>query len=330
MAQMKAVVVDKPGDPGVMRIGSAPLSEIGDRELLVRVRAAGVNRADVLQRKGFYPPPPGASPIIGLEMAGEVKKKGPACRHFDVGDRVFAILSGGGYAQYVSVDERLAMGIPKGFEFSDAAAVGEVFLTAFQALFWVGEFRTGERVLIHAGASGVGTAAIQLVKADSGEALITAGSDRKLDACQALGADTRINYHLEEFHEKVLAATGGKGVDVIIDVVGADYFHKNIQCIAVDGRWVILALMGGKHIDNVDLSVLMRKRIKIMGSTLRSRSLDYRIALTQAFSKQCLPRFESGDLKPVIDRVVPWEQVREAHAAMEKNVNIGKIILGIS
>jgi len=327
---MKAVVFDKPGGPDVMHIGQAPLPDVGERDILVRIHAAGVNRADILQRKGFYPPPPGASPIIGLEMAGEVERTGPACRRWNTGDRVFAILPGGGYAQYVSVDERLAMGIPKGFDFSDAAAVGEVFLTAFQALYWLGEFQTGERALIHAGASGVGTAAIQLVKADSGTALITAGSDEKLAACRNLGADTVVHYRHEDFREKVLEATGGEGADVIIDVVGADYFHKNIECLAMDGRLVILALMGGKKIDTFDLSWLMRKRLKIIGSTLRSRSLDYRIALTRAFSKRYLARFESGELKPVIDRVLSWERVQEAHSAMEGNVNIGKIVLRVS
>jgi len=327
---MKAVIVDKPGGTDVMAIGEAPRPDVGERDILVRVRAAGINRADILQRKGFYPPPQGASPIIGLEVAGEVEETGPACRRWNVGDRVFAVLSGGGYAEYVSVDERLALGIPRGFDFSDAAAVGEVFLTAYQALYWLGEFKPGERALIHAGASGVGTAAIQLVNADSGHALVTAGADEKLTACQNLGARVGINYRYEEFQDTLLAETGGEGVDVIIDVVGADYFYRNIECLAMDGRMVILALMSGKRIEAFDLSWLMRKRIKIMGSTLRSRSLDYRIALTQAFSDRYLSRFESGELKPVIDRVVAWERVREAHAAMENNENIGKIILSIS
>jgi len=327
---MQAVLVEQPGGPEALAIGQAPIPDIGERDILVRVRAAGLNRADILQRKGFYPPPPGASPIIGLEIAGEVEEMGPACRRWKAGDRVFAVLSGGGYAEYVSVDERLAMGVPGGLDFSDAAAIGEVFLTAYQALYWLGEFQPGERVLIHAGASGVGTAAIQLVKADSGTAMITAGSDEKLVACRDLGADTAINYRTEEFQERVLAETGGEGVDVIIDVVGADYFYRNIECIAMDGRLVILALLGGKNVDSVDLSWLMRKRIKVIGSTLRSRSLEYRIALTQAFSQQCLHRFESGELKPVIDRVLSWERVQEAHITMENNVNIGKIVLRVS
>jgi len=326
---MKAVIVDQPGGSDVMAIGEADRPDVGERDILVRVRAAGVNRADILQRKGFYPPPPGASEIIGLEMAGVVEETGPGCRRWKVGDRVFAVLSGGGYAEYVSVDERLAMGIPSGFDFS-AAAVGEVFLTAYQALYWLGEFNSGERALIHAGASGVGTAAIQLVHADSGQAWVTAGSDEKLIACRNLGAYAAINYRYEEFQERVLEETGGEGVDVIIDVVGADYFYRNIECLAIDGRMVILALMSGKRIETFDLSWLMRKRIKIMGSTLRSRTLEYRIALTQAFSDRYLSKFESGELKPVIDRVVPWKHVGEAHAAMENNENIGKIILSIS
>ena len=326
---MKAVLVKSPGDASQLYIGEAPLPETGDEDLLVRVKATALNRADILQRRGLYPPPPGASDIIGLEMAGTVVSRGNRCQRFQPGDRVFGLLPGGGYAEYVAIPEGMAMPIPDNLSFEEAAAIPEAFLTAFQALHWLGNFREGHIVLIHAGASGVGTAAIQLVREGGGRAIVTAGSEPKLQACRALGATDAFNYKEGPFAEKVLRVTHGHGADIIIDFVGASYLDQNLTAIAVDGRMVVLSLLGGSVAERFDMRKLMRKRARIEGSTLRGRSLEYKIKLTAEFSQYALPRFQSGALKPVIDRVFSWREVAEAHRYMEANKNIGKIILRI-
>ena len=326
---MKAIQIKEPGGAEQLYIGDVPAPEIGEKDIRVRVRAAGVNRADVLQRKGMYPPPEGASEVLGLEVAGEVERVGARCRRWSPGDRVFAVISGGGYAQQAVFHESLAMPIPDVLDFSQAAAVGEVFLTAFQALFWLGDLKAAETVLVHAGASGVGTAAIQLARHKGCRVLVTAGSVEKVAACRDLGADVGIVYRNEDFKDRVLEVTEGRGADVILDFIGAAYFSRNLDCIGVDGRLVMLSLLGGSRPDDVDLGVLLRKRAQIIGSTLRSRSLDYRARLAEAFVQRWLPKFSTGDLKPIVDRVVPWEKVAEAHRVMEDNRNIGKIVLAV-
>ncbi|OUM84644.1 MAG: NADPH:quinone oxidoreductase [Bacillus thermozeamaize] len=326
---MKAVLVKEPGGPEQLMIGEFPRPKPREREILIRVKATAVNRADISQRQGKYPPPPGASPIMGLEVAGIVEAVGSACTRWKPGDKVFGLLPGGGYAEYAVMHEELAMPVLPGMTFEEAAAIAEVFLTAYQCLFWLGGLDKGQQVLIHAGASGVGTAAIQLVREAGGRSIVTAGSAEKLVACQKMGADVTINYKEGPFAEKVLAATGGRGADIILDFVGASYWKDNLAAIATEGRWIIISTLGGHEVPVLDLRRLMAKRITLVGTTLRSRSEDYKIRLTQAFASFALPLFEQGRLAPVIDSVFPWEEVAAAHRYMEENRNIGKIILKV-
>ena len=323
---MQAILVREPGGPEQLTLGGHP-SPIPERdELLVRVRATALNRADLMQRQGKYPPPPGASEILGLELAGTVEAIGDACAGWAEGDRVFGLLPGGGYAEYAVLPARMAMRIPENLSFEEAAAIPEVFLTAYQALFWLGTLDEGQRVLVHAGASGVGTAAIQLATAAGAPVVVTASAP-KHDLCLALGAEAAIDYRSEDFAERIDDLTDGCGVDLIIDFIGAPYFHKNIASLATDGRLVLLAMMGGSRVDNLNLAALFRKRIHLITSTLRSRSRDYKIRLTQDLAARCLPQFESGHLKPIIDSTYDWRDVQEAHRRMEANENAGKIVL---
>ena len=326
---MNAILFDTPGDPSVLYMGESPTPHPSEREILVNIRATALNRADTLQRKGMYPPPPGASSILGLEMAGEVVEVGEGVSKWKIGDPVMALLPGGGYAEYVCIHEEMGMQIPKGLSFEQAAAIPEVFLTAYQAIFWLGKLQARERILIHAGASGVGTAAIQLAKSLGAEVYVTA-SKPKHATCLELGAAHTIDYRSEDFSERVAHFTNGEGVDMILDFLAASYLAKNLASLATDGRLVLLALMGGSKASQVDLGMVLRKRIHLMGSTLRARSLAYKIDLTQAFYAYCCPKFESGVFKPVIDSVVSWKEVGAAHKRMEANLNIGKIVLTLT
>lgn len=263
-------------------------------------------------------------------MAGEVVETGPGCELRRPGDKVFGILSGGGYAQYAALDEGLAMPIPEGIALEQAAGMAEVFLTAYQALFWLGELQAGENVLIHAGASGVGTSAIQLAKMAGARVLVTASSPEKLQACRSLGADVGINYKLEDFPARVMEATEGHGADVLIDFIAAPYYQRNLSSLAVDGRMVMLAFIGGHQVEQVDLRPMLNKRLTIKGTTLRSRSLDYRVRLSQEFIAKYAARFSASELKPVIDSVLALSDVRAAHERIEANLNVGKIILRIA
>jgi len=326
---VKAIIVKQPGGAEQLAVAEVPDPPVGENQIRVQVKAAGVNRADIFQRRGMYPPPAGESETLGLEVAGEVERVGSKCRRWKVGDRVFAVISGGGYAQKAVFHESLAMPVPGVFDFSEAAAVGEVFLTAYQGLFWLGNLEKEETVLIHAGASGVGTAAVQLARQSGCRVFVTAGTPEKVAACRTLGADMGICYREENFTDRVLAETDGRGVDVILDFIGAAYLEGNLNSIAVDGRLVILALLGGSRADGVDIGVLLRKRAKIVGSTLRSRSLDYRARLAEEFVQRWLAKFSTGDIRPVVDRVIPWHDVAEAHRVMEENRNIGKIVMAV-
>ncbi len=320
---MKAILIDQPGEPDVLHLGDAPDPKPGADELVVRVRAAGVNRADVLQRRGFYPPPEGASPILGLELAGEVQT--PA-GNWKAGDRVMAVVTGGAYAQLAAIPAGIAMRIPQSFTYEQAAAIPEAFLTAYLNLFTLGKLQRGDSVLIHAGASGVGTAAIQLARAAGVRVLTTAGSDEKLAHCQELGAEVAINYKQAAFAERVLEATGGAGVNAVLDFVGAPYWAGNLASLAVGGRLMLIGFLGGSF-GQLDLGPTMSKSLTVMGTTLRRTPLPQKSTLTQAFAQFAMPRFESGELKPVIDSIYPWDQASEAHRAMEENRNIGKILL---
>ncbi len=293
--------------------------------LLVRVRATALNRADLLQRGGTYPPPTGASPILGLEIAGEVEQEAEG---FRVGDRVMGVVSGGAYAERCTIPLGMAMRIPGQLTYAQAAAIPETFLTAYLNLFTFGRLQAGERVLIHAGASGVGTAAIQLAKAVGAHVFVTAGSEEKLALCQSLGADERINYKTESFRERIKASTQGRGVDVILDFIGESYWNDNLASLMRGGRLLLIGSMGGKS-DGLTIAPIMQKNLTVTGTTLRATSLDQKVRLTTEFSAFALDRFVRGELRPVIDRVLSWTQVVNAHRLMHANTNQGKIVLAI-
>jgi tumor protein p53-inducible protein 3 len=322
---MRAITVTAPGGAENLRLNTVERPAAGAEEVLVRVHATALNRADILQREGKYPAPADASPLLGLEVAGEVVETGSRVARLRPGDRVCALLQGGGYAEYAVFDEGLALDLPERYSYEEGAAIPEVFLTAFQALDWIGQAREGDTVLIHAGASGVGTAAIQLAHRMGCRVVVTA-SGSKLDRCLELGADYAIDYRDTDFAERVKELTGGNGVSVIVDFIGQPYLRQNMQCLALDGRIVMLATMGGSR-GEVDLGLLFRKRGAVVTSTLRSRDLPYRRRLVQDFSSRYMQYFSDGDLQPVIDSVFPAEQIADAHRRMEANQNVGKIVV---
>ena len=325
---MQAILVEQEGGPEHLTLGSHPDPDPAPDELLVDVHATALNRADTMQRRGHYPPPEGASPLLGLEMAGTVANVGAQCAGWSEGDRVFGLLAGGGYAERVAIHHEMALPVPETLSFEEAAAIPEVFLTAYQALYWLGELGEEQRVLIHAGASGVGTAAIQLVTEAGSEAIVTASSP-KHERCRALGAQATIDYRSEDFSEQIETITGGEGVHLILDFIGAPYFEKNIQSLRTDGRLVLLSTLGGATVEEVDLRRLLVKRLHVKASTLRARALDYKVRLTQAFAAYALPLFEDGTLRPVVDRIYDWTDVAEAHRRMEANENAGKLVLRV-
>jgi tumor protein p53-inducible protein 3 len=322
---VKAILFDTPGAPDVLYYGDAPDPQPGEGELLVRVHATALNRADLLQRQGQYPPPPGASPILGLELAGEVVQ---GAGEWQRGDRVMAVVTGGAYAELAAVPAGMAIRIPDNLSYEQAAAIPEAFLTAYLNLFTLGRLQAGETVLIHAGASGVGTAAIQLARAAGARVFVTTGTPEKLDFCQELGAALAINYKTESFKERALKETDGRGVDVILDFVGAPYWNDNLSALAIGGRLMLIGSMGGMKGD-LSLGAIMPKSLTISGTTLRRTPLDKKIALTQAFAEFALPRFASGELRPIIDTVYPLQEAATAHQRMHDNVNIGKIVLRV-
>ncbi len=326
---MNAVLIKKFGDVDNLYIGAYPPPSLGDQEILVKVHATALNRADLLQRAGKYPPPPGESEILGLEMAGEVVEVGTAVRKWQVGDRVCGLLGGGGYAELAVIHEEMVLPIPDFMNFEAAAAIPEVFLTAFQALHWLAKLQAQESVLIHAGASGVGTAAIQIAKQSNAIIFVTASAS-KHDFCKTLGANEVIDYQKDNFETLVLEKTNGKGVHIVIDFIGASYFQQNLNVLQMDGRLVLLALMGGTKVNELQIGNILRKRLQILGSTLRNRSLDYKIALTRDFRLFAWELFEKGILQPVVDKVFDWKEVAEAHRYMESNQNKGKIVMKIS
>jgi len=325
---MRAVVVTKEGDPTHLSIDAVPTPAPQAKEVLVQVHATALNRADTFQRRGHYPPPDGASEIMGLEFAGTVAETGPGVVDWSSGDRVFGLLAGGGYAEYTVTHTDLLMAIPPGLSMEEAAAVPEVFLTAYQALHWLGDIVPDHHVLIHAGASGVGTAAIQLVREVGAVPYITASAP-KHDLCRQLGAAATIDYEAEDFADRIDALTDGVGVDIILDFIGAPYFASNVEALAMDGRIVQLATLGGSTVESVSLRDLMAKRVHLLATTLRNRSLDYKIQLTQEFASDVLPKFVDGTLQPVIDSTMEWTQVADAHRRMEANANAGKIVLRV-
>lgn len=325
---MQAVQFHTHGGPDQLYLGELEPPVPKPDEVLVKVAFTALNRADLLQREGNYPVPPGDSPIMGLEMSGTVVGKGDRVSKWTIGDQVFGLLNGGGYAELAVIHEDMAMPIPKGLSLQQAAAIPEVFLTAFQALNWIGKLQVDETVLIHAGASGVGTAALQLAQLMQANSMVTASAGKHA-ICYELGANKAIDYRRENFAEAVKEHTNGKGVDVIVDFIAANYFKQNLEALALDGRMIMLALMGGIKVSEVNLAAILMKRLQITGSTLRSRSLEYKIRLTQDVYQYTQEHFANGRLRAVIDSVYPLEQVRHAHEYMEANKNQGKILLQV-
>jgi putative PIG3 family NAD(P)H quinone oxidoreductase len=323
---MKAVLIDKPGDETVLRIGEAEPPPLAAGALRIDVAATAVNRADLLQRQGLYPPPPGASPILGLECAGVVAEVGAGVTGWKPGDRAMALLAGGGYAAQVVVDAGSAMRVPERLSLEEAAAVPETFLTAYLNLFQLGGLASGGTALVHGGGSGVGTSAIQLIRAAGARAIVTAGSPDKCERCRALGADVAIDYRKESFAERVRAATEGRGVDVVLDSIGAPYFAGNLGSLAIGGRLVLIGLMGGAKVE-ANLAVLLGKRISVIGSTLRTRSAAEKAAIVGGFVARFGADLAAGRIAPVVDAVLPLESAGEAHRTMKASTHFGKIVL---
>jgi putative PIG3 family NAD(P)H quinone oxidoreductase len=326
---MKAVVLREHGGPEVLQIEDVPSPTFGAEDILVSVAATALNRADLLQRMGFYPNPfPQGPEIPGLEFAGTVKAVGERVTTWKVGDKVMGIVSGGAYAEELALHERQAMAVPAGVSLHDAAAIPEVFITAWDALVVQGGLTSGRWAMVHAGASGVGTAAIQICKAIGARIIVTCSSG-KVQACKELGADVVVDYGSQDFVEEVQKATNGKGVDVVLDVIGGDYVERNIASLAVKGHIIQVGVMAGKPMP-FNVGLLLGKRASITGTVLRARPLDEKIAITQRFASEMLPLFDTGALKPVIDSSYSIADVAKGHEFMATNGNVGKIVIDIA
>ena len=325
---MRAVVLTEYGGVEVLRITDVPSPEPGPDEVLVDVVATALNRADLLQRMGMYPGPPMEFEIPGMEFAGRVAAVGRRVTGVELGRPVMGIVGGGAYAEQLVTHERLLMDVPSGLALEDAVAVPEVFITAFDALVAQGGLTAGRVALVHAGASGVGTAALQICRAIGAQVVATASAD-KLDACRSLGATVAVDRRDEDFVDAVQQLTGGRGADVILDVVGGDYVDRNIDAVAVDGRIIQVGVMAGVKAE-VNVSKLLMKRATLRGTTLRSRAIEEKIAITRRVATEVLPFFETGALRPVIDRRYPFDQVADAHTYMASNASIGKIVLDVA
>jgi tumor protein p53-inducible protein 3 len=323
---MKAILIEKPGDETVLKLGVVPDPVPGPADLLIKVRCAGLNRADLMQRQGFYPPPPGASPILGLECAGEVATVGSAVTGWRVGDRAMALLPGGGYAELAVVDHGSAMHVPATLSDAEAAAFPEVFLTAFLNLFMLAGLKAGESALIHGGGSGVGTASIQLLGLAGARSLVTAGSDAKCEQCLRFGADVAINYNSGPFAPKVRAATNERGTDIILDSIGGAYLAQNLEALANGGRLVSIGLMKGATAE-LDLAAVLRRHLRIIGSTLRTRPAAEKAQIIQAFLGRFGHALEAGKLRPPIYKTIPLAEAAHGHRMMQASEHFGKIVL---
>jgi tumor protein p53-inducible protein 3 len=325
---MKAIIV-KPGkEQPVLAWQEVSDISYGPAEALVEVRATAVNRADLLQARGLYPPPAGVSAILGLEMSGVIAAVGAEVSNWRVGDRVLALLPGGGYAERVAVHHELLLELPASWSWAQGAAVPEVWLTAFLNLFLEGGLKSGQTVLIHAGGSGVGTAGIQMARESGATVFTTAGSEAKLAQCRRLGANLAINYKEQDFSSQIMAATAGQGVDLILDPVGANYLQQNLQILKENGRLVNIGLLGGRTAE-INLGWVLGKSLRIIGSRLRSRGLEEKIGIIRKFRGQFWPLLKSGKMQPVIDRVFPITEAQAAHAYVRENRNTGKVILAV-
>ncbi len=327
-SMMPVVEVATAGGPEGMRLGRRPVPVPAEGEVLLRVAAAGVNRPDVLQRQGSYPPPPGASDVLGLEIAGEVAALGPGVAGLSIGAQVTALVTGGGYAGYAVAAAALCLPVPRGFTMIEAAALPETFFTVWTNLFERGACKAGETVLIHGGTSGIGTVAIQLAAAFGARVLATAGSDAKARACERLGAVRGIDYRAEDFVEVVRRETGDRGADVILDMVCGPYVPRNIAAAAVEGRIVTIAVQGGAHSD-VDFGLVMRKRLTLTGSTLRPRTVAQKAVIAEGLRRHVWPLLEAGRVRPVVHATFPLGEAAAAHRLMESSAHVGKIVLTV-
>jgi NADPH2:quinone reductase len=324
---MKAIVISKPGPPEVLQLQERPMPEIGGEDVLIKVYAAGVNRPDVAQRKGSYPPPPGASPDVpGLEISGVVERLGGKCSTLSVGDKICALVTGGGYAEYCSVPEGLCLKIPATLSFVEAASLPETFFTVWSNVFDRGNLGRQQSLLVHGGSSGIGVAAIQLAKAWGATVYVTAGSDEKCAFCEKLGADKAINYKTQKFKEEIKKLTANKGVDVILDMIGGDYTPDNLDILAEEGKLVLISMMRGDE-TTIKLWQVMRKRLTITGSLLRPRDSEFKSSIAAKLQEIVWPWLESGKVKPIVFRTFPLERASEAHSLMESSRHVGKIIL---
>jgi len=327
-ATMRAVGIARPGPPEVLVPAQRPIPAPGRGEVLIRVAAAGVNRPDVLQRKGLYPPPPGASDIPGLEVAGEVVAAGEGAARWQAGDRVCALVTGGGYAEYATAHESHCLPFPAGLGAVEAAALPETCFTVWSNVFERAALGPGETLLVQGGASGIGTTAIQMARAFGHRVFATAGTPEKCAACERLGAERAVNYRSEDFVAVVKAATGGRGADVILDMVGGDYVARELQALADDGRLVLIAFLGGSRV-SLDLMPLMLRRLTITGSTLRARPVEVKARIAAALGEKVWPLIEAGAIRPAIHATFPLADAARAHALMESGGHIGKIVLTV-
>jgi NADPH2:quinone reductase len=325
---MSFIEVAQPGGPEDMRLARGPVPQPRDGEVLIRVEAAGVNRPDIQQRKGLYPPPPGASPHLGLEVAGEVVAAGPGVS-LAVGSKVCGLANGGGYAEYCAVPATQCLPWPTGYDAVRAAALPETFFTVWANLFDIGRLSAGESVLVHGGTSGIGTTAIQLARAFGARAYATAGSAAKCEACVKLGADAAINYKDADFADGIKQFTNGAGVNVVLDMVGGPYMQRNLRCLAMDGRLVLIAFLGGAKVEQLDLTTIMTRRLTVTGSTMRPRTAAQKGAIAQELLAKAWPKLEDGSVAPVIHATFPLAEIEAAHRMMESSDHIGKIILTV-
>ncbi len=323
---MTAIAITTPGGPDVLQPKPHPVPRPGPGQVLVKVAAAGVNRPDVAQRAGSYPPPPGHSPLPGLEIAGEVAAVGPGVTRWKVGDKLCSLVNGGGYAEYCIAEEPVALPIPAGLDMVRAAAIPETFFTVWNNVFERGRLAAGEWFMVHGGSSGIGTTAIQLAKAFGAKVIATAGSAEKCKACLELGADRAINYKAEDFVAGAKEATGGKGVDVILDMVAGDYTERNIAAAAEEGRIVQIAVLGGAEV-KINISRVMMKRLTITGSTLRPRTREAKAGFARALEAKVWPMLASGRVKVVMDSTFPLAKAADAHRRLESSQHVGKVVL---
>src|SRR5215467_9439398 len=327
--QMTAVAISKPGGPEVLIPEQRPVPAPGPHQILIKVAAAGVNRPDVAQRSGSYPPPPGASDLPGLEVAGEVVTLGANAKKHKLGDKVMSLVAGGGYAQYCIAQDAQAMAVPSSLTIQEAGALPETLMTVWHNVFERGALKSGETLLVHGGSSGIGTMAIQMAKAIGAKVIVTVASKDKADACLTLGADHAINYRDEDFVEATKKATGGAGANVILDMVGGDYIDRNYDAAAVDGRIVQIAFLSNAPKATANFTKLMVKRLTHTGSTLRPRSNADKAAMVAAIEAKVMPLLREGRVKPVMDSAFPLEQAADAHRRMETSAHIGKIVLSV-